>query len=301
MQPFPQTSTLWIQNMKTFTPSPRRGALENFGDLRKGRGSVPRSNTSIDGGRNSLGIPLPPLYYKKREETEDDKATIDDFFHAYKTPEKKSGKPSFKVGKGSAFVPVERTQLCRLSGIPPLTPLVGKQLSYASHSPSTVSLVPTEDSTEGSWTPGTVSPGPSPAPSYLQAASSPITTPYQQSRTSPLPRTPRTPSPFARLIPSKSPKNYRRESPIPCSPANSSIGSSSTDEKMSRKQRLKTELCMHWTSGRECPFRDQCTYAHGEHELQITKLLDFQRAGLIEDAETYRTKPCLTWVATGSW
>jgi len=68
-----------------------------------------------------------------------------------------------------------------------------------------------------------------------------------------------------------------------------------------RKQRIKTELCMHYSKGNECPFGERCTYAHGEEELQLTKLMDMQRAGLIEDAETYRTKPCWTYVTTGSW
>jgi hypothetical protein len=43
-----------------------------------------------------------------------------------------------------------------------------------------------------------------------------------------------------------------------------------------------------------------CTYAHGEEELQMTKLLDLHEAGLV-DMALHRTKPCLTWVATGSW
>jgi hypothetical protein len=32
----------------------------------------------------------------------------------------------------------------------------------------------------------------------------------------------------------------------------------------------------------------------------LTKLLDLHEAGLI-DVGIFRTKPCLTWVATGSW
>jgi hypothetical protein len=59
-------------------------------------------------------------------------------------------------------------------------------------------------------------------------------------------------------------------------------------------------MCMHYANNRPCPFGANCTYAHGEEELQMTKLLDLERAGLV-DLETFRTKPCLTWVMTGSW
>ena len=32
----------------------------------------------------------------------------------------------------------------------------------------------------------------------------------------------------------------------------------------------------------------------------MTKLIDLHKAGLV-DMNTFRTKPCLTWVSTGSW
>jgi hypothetical protein len=80
----------------------------------------------------------------------------------------------------------------------------------------------------------------------------------------------------------------------------SSVSSISSDDT-NRKQRIKTELCLHYKNGNPCPFGVNCTYAHGQEELQKTRLMDLQRAGLIEDAETYRTKPCWTWVSTGSW
>jgi hypothetical protein len=93
-----------------------------------------------------------------------------------------------------------------------------------------------------------------------------------------------------------------RKSPfVKNSHANSiSSNNNGADDDSVRKSRLKTEMCMNYASNRPCPFGANCTYAHGEEELQMTKLLDLSKAGLI-DVETYRTKPCLTWVATGSW
>lgn len=72
------------------------------------------------------------------------------------------------------------------------------------------------------------------------------------------------------------------------------------EEDPVRKSRIKTEMCMHYENGTHCPFGTNCTYAHGEDELQMTKLMDLHRAGLVE-LQTYRTKPCLTWISTGSW
>lgn len=66
-----------------------------------------------------------------------------------------------------------------------------------------------------------------------------------------------------------------------------------------RSAKVKTELCRHYGTKRGCPFGDKCNYAHGEHELKYTNLMDLDRAGLI-DIEIYRTHPCFTWVATGA-
>ena len=74
----------------------------------------------------------------------------------------------------------------------------------------------------------------------------------------------------------------------------------SEEDEAVRKTRIKTELCLHYINKTSCPFGSSCTYAHGEEELQLTKLMDLHRAGLV-DFETYRTKPCLTWISTGSW
>jgi hypothetical protein len=67
-----------------------------------------------------------------------------------------------------------------------------------------------------------------------------------------------------------------------------------------RKSRIKTEMCLHFINKTSCPFGANCTYAHGEEELQLTRLMDLHEAGLV-DATTYRTVPCLTFVSTGSW
>lgn len=75
---------------------------------------------------------------------------------------------------------------------------------------------------------------------------------------------------------------------------------SAREEDPVRRSRLKTEMCMHFENGSNCPFGTNCTYAHGEEELQMTKLVDLHRAGLV-DMDTYRIKPCLTWISTGSW
>ena len=78
-------------------------------------------------------------------------------------------------------------------------------------------------------------------------------------------------------------------------------GSGSLEEDdIVRKTRIKTEMCFHYANGRPCPYGADCTYAHGEEELQMTKLVDLHHAGLI-DVESFRTRPCFTWIATGSW
>ena len=67
-----------------------------------------------------------------------------------------------------------------------------------------------------------------------------------------------------------------------------------------RSAKVKTEICRHYNTPKGCPFGDKCNYAHGEHELKYTKLMDLERAGLV-DIEIFRTHPCPTWVATGAW
>jgi len=66
-----------------------------------------------------------------------------------------------------------------------------------------------------------------------------------------------------------------------------------------RSAKVKTELCRHFGTQKGCPFGDKCNYAHGEHELKYTKLMDLERAGLV-DIEIFRTHPCPIWIATGA-
>lgn len=108
------------------------------------------------------------------------------------------------------------------------------------------------------------------------------------------------------------------------SPFKQATTTTSTDDELNRKSRIKTEMCMHYKNGRICPFGagesdcllprslssipltffslfpTDCTYAHGEEELQMTKLWDLHEAGLV-DKDTFRIKPCFTWISTGSW
>ena len=96
-----------------------------------------------------------------------------------------------------------------------------------------------------------------------------------------VPTTPTTTSPLKK-------KKLFRSSPSPFS-------------KPANKQRIKTEMCIHYEKTGQCPFGARCTYAHGTEELQQKKLLAMHRMGLVEDVETFRTKPCMLWVSTGSW
>jgi hypothetical protein len=94
---------------------------------------------------------------------------------------------------------------------------------------------------------------------------------------------------------------YALPSPSPTNSRNKALFSPAREEQdPNRKSRLKTELCLHYINKTQCPFGVNCTYAHGEEELQLTKLMDLHEAGLV-DVATYRTVPCLTFVSTGSW
>ena len=63
---------------------------------------------------------------------------------------------------------------------------------------------------------------------------------------------------------------------------------------------VKTELCRKIQEGLPCEFGDRCNFAHSEEEIQLKTLQERHDAGLI-DKETYCTRPCLDYVATGDW
>ena len=62
----------------------------------------------------------------------------------------------------------------------------------------------------------------------------------------------------------------------------------------------KLEFCESVVQGVICKFGSKCAFAHSESELQFTTLRERAEAGLI-DILTYRTRPCLDHVMTGSW
>ena len=63
----------------------------------------------------------------------------------------------------------------------------------------------------------------------------------------------------------------------------------------------KIEMCKSIIQGEVCPFQDKCRYAHSEHELSHQTLVERRDVGLISDLTTFRTRPCLDHVMTGSW
>jgi hypothetical protein len=78
----------------------------------------------------------------------------------------------------------------------------------------------------------------------------------------------------------------RCDSPAP-SIGSTTVSSTTTENNADdcstvvRKVKLKTEMCLHYLNNTPCPFGSACTYAHGEEELQLTKLMDLHAAGLV--------------------
>lgn len=65
------------------------------------------------------------------------------------------------------------------------------------------------------------------------------------------------------------------------------------------KKLKKTQLCANFMKGLPCPWGNDCGFAHGESELRFQGLVAAAKEGIL-DIETFRTRPCLTHVATGS-
>lgn len=65
-------------------------------------------------------------------------------------------------------------------------------------------------------------------------------------------------------------------------------------------KRRKLELCQSTLKGVTCPFGKMCNFAHHTSELELTTLRQRAEAGII-DIHTYRTRPCIDYVMTGSW
>jgi hypothetical protein len=67
-----------------------------------------------------------------------------------------------------------------------------------------------------------------------------------------------------------------------------------------KKSSIKTEMCKFIILNQECEFGSKCNFAHDESELRCKTILERHEQGLI-DKETFRTKPCLAHISTGSW
>ena len=290
--------------------SPAMHSVRHLNDQQE-RTSPPRSILGKEGTSGLLRMPFAPFCsdlhsLSQKNDRQSSKTAPIAFVNRHDRKPPPSSQP---VLPPQVFIPIDRPppmRHLRMSArTPPVSPFIGTtELTTLplSPSPSLLSAAPTEDMTERSLTPYSQQS----SSSYLQIAANikpSKAAPYSGSGNGGYPCSPRK-SP---VMPSNYPSGRGSLPPffhprVPQSPGGNSIGSQSAQaEDQSRKQRAKTELCMHFINGRVCPFGVNCTYAHGEEELQMTKLMDLHRAGLLEDVKTYRTKPCLTWVATGSW
>lgn len=282
-------------------PPPKAGVLIEDIHVLNDKGED-RKNVAAS---SSPYFPAPPLYYNKNSSSSSDRRGKGESKKKKQTGETLvvvDKKGNRFIPRSPVFVPVgnseERSMMRRSyqASTPPISPYHPKPNKVnQSPAPSLMSLS-TSTETYNSDSTAFYSLSPDPSTCYFISASPssyagnryhPVNSSSSSSRCS---------TPTTNYIPN-SPRNLT----TPTSVKTTSPTKKRTPEDQSRRQRLKTELCMHYKKNFQCPFGSECTYAHGVEELQMKRLMDLQRAGLIEDAETYRTKPCWTWVATGSW
>ena len=306
--------------MVPVTPSPRRrvGYLGNRNrsssvSSTSVLASPPRRSTSGARTPTRLGLSPPPLYHHQNGITTNESSLSPSPTTTMMVLSDKRGN---RVGLSSrsahtfrpVVVPRDEQQASSMMMTPPTSPFQRySHVVTCSPSPSLVSTAttPTAATTAETWSDATMTPRSSlssSASSFCSVSPSPTYFPFY--------RPPGTNHRDDTRSPRKSSGSYnassKRRSSSSTTSSPSSVAtaySTSTNresDETSRKQRVKTEMCMHYSSGKPCPFGANCTYAHGEEELQMTKLVDLHRAGLI-DMDTYRTNPCLTWVTTGSW
>jgi hypothetical protein len=70
----------------------------------------------------------------------------------------------------------------------------------------------------------------------------------------------------------------------------------------SPKRNYKTELCKNFEESRYCRYGSKCNFAHGKDELaRFSSAYEMYANGLIENPDTYLSRPCFDYVATGAW
>ena len=78
------------------------------------------------------------------------------------------------------------------------------------------------------------------------------------------------------------------------------IGGTTRTISGASSNKVKTEMCTSIVRGNSCAFGIKCKYAHEIDELSLRTRVERDEAGLI-DLMTFRTRPCLDHVMTGSW
>lgn len=265
--------------MLPVTPNPRRSSFRRYGKLKQ-QISFGFGDAALSPGGSSSFL-APPLYREKEVK------------HGAQMRSTKVLLVTDKDGRclslprsPSTFRPVlspkdERMKYGIKPYTPPVSPYHPQQHKWvpSSPSPSMMSVTSATETTENL----TVS---SESMTSYCMSPSPVCVPCNSNETG---------GKYSPSTPTGYPSARRRSS------TKKKSKSTSVGDDGGRKQREKLELCSFYVQGQECPYAGRCIFAHGEDELKIKTLMGMYRAGYVEDVETYRTKPCLTWVCTGSW